>query len=136
MLKGGRINGMTAQPLIDYLQQWYIDAGILRSARPWCVFEVEQPFNRENIFKYFDVTDLAKKYSERFVTTDQLQKKPHAYLQTEINIIYGFRKAFVCRHKTRLQLYRDDASQKAYHCQRAIIAAFTKFNVAKDAAEQ
>ena len=125
---------MRAKEAIDGLQAWTLEAATKRTNRPWCLFGLTK-IDVESITALFDRSELVSEYNTRYNEHDPLKKKPHSYLQTEINLVYGMQKAFTARHRSRLQVYRDDAAQKAYHCRRAVTKAFTKFTVTQAAAE-
>lgn len=122
--------------LIEQFQHWALESGTLRSDRKWCLFGLSFPINRESLAKLFDKKELVDKYVERYKEKDPAKVKPTSYIQAEINLIYGFHKGMTARHKTRLQIYRDDAAQKVYHCRRAVSSAFERFSSATDAAEK
>lgn len=127
---------MRAKELISEFQKWAIDAATLRVERPWCTFGMTAPFTADQIAAYFDRSELVDKYVAQYNEIDPSKKRAHSFFQTEINLIYGFHKAFVGRHRTRMQTYRDDAAQKAFHCRRAVTKAFTKFSDIASRAEQ
>lgn len=126
---------MRGEDVVNALQDWSLEAGTKRVERPWCLFGLTAAFNQENIAKLFDRSEIGKEYQKRYVEIDPHKKKPHSFLQIEAHLIYGAHKAFVARHKTRLQHYRDDASQKAYHTRRAVTKAFGKLNALQSKAE-
>lgn len=126
---------MDSEQVIQKLQDWAVEAAVKRSDRPWCLFGLEGPITRESLAALFDRTDLFAKYAERFNETDPVKKKPHSFLQVEAHLLYGTHKALVARHKTRLQAYRDDSSQKAYHVRRTVDKAYSRFKSLRDRAE-
>lgn len=126
---------MTGSQVIDMLQAWAIEAATKRSDRPWCLFGLEEPFNHEAVAALFDRSALFAQYEKRYNETDPIKKKPHSFLQVECHLIYGTHKAFVARHKTRLQAYRDDSSQKAFHVRRTVEKAYSRFNALQEKAE-
>lgn len=117
---------MTGEESIKLLQDWLLEAGTKRSDRPWCLFGVEDPVDRLEVTNRFDRSDLFQQHAERYQEADPIRKKPHSFLQVECHLLYGIHKAFVARHKTRLQAYRDDASQKVYHTRRAIDRSYSR----------
>lgn len=126
---------MSAQSLLTQLQDWSLTAATRRGDRPWCTFGLDGAPTQEAVAKLFNRDDLVKKYKDRYNDRDPQSKQPHSYLQVEIGLLYGMHKAFVSRHKTRLQCYRDDSSQKAYHTRRAVTKAWKKFEVSRDEAD-
>lgn len=126
---------MTGDELIDKLQTWAVEAATKRSDRPWCLFGLDTPFNREAVSDLFDTSKLSEKYVERYNENDPIKKKPHSFLQVEAHLIYGTHKAFVARHKTRLQAYRDDSSQKAFHVRRTVAKAYARLNALQEKAK-
>lgn len=125
-----------AKELISSFQSWAMEAGTRRVLRPWCLLGFDGKLLSKEIASFFDRTELAKQYAARYNERDPLKKRAHSYLQIEINLIYGFQKAFVTRHKTRMQIYRDDSSQKAVHCRRNITKAFSWYENSSAKAEQ
>lgn len=126
---------MTGNDVISKLQSWSVEAATKRSNRPWCLFGLDKPFNQENVAALFNRSELFGKYAERYNETDPIKKKPHSFLQVECHLIYGTHKAFVARHKTRLQAYRDDSAQKAFHVRRTVEKAYARFNALQEKAE-
>lgn len=122
--------------LIQQFQDWAVESGTLRSNRKWCLFGLTFPITRESLANLFTSKDLVAKFEERYKEKDPSKVKPISYVQAEINLLYGFQKAMTVRHKTRLQIYRDDAAQKVYHCRRAVTSAFEQFSLFSDAAEE
>jgi len=126
---------MKAKEAIDKLQEWSLDAAVKREVREWCLLGLDEPITQSSIAKLFDSSEVAEEYARRYVEKDPLKKRPHSFLQIEAHLIYGLRKAFTARHRTRLQHYRDDASQKAFHTRRTLMNAYAKFQAASDKAE-
>lgn len=119
---------MRGENVVTAIQDWTMEAGTRRVDRPWCLFGLDLPITQANLAKLFDRQEISEEYKLRFAQTDPLKKKPHSFLQIEAHLVYGAHKAFVARHKTRLQHYRDDASQKAFHNRRAVTKAFAKLS--------
>ncbi len=134
---------MTIKELILKFLSWtgtvveYRRDGIPNS-RSWATkgLEYEEDFTFEAMQKFFDRTKLNAEYVKRRKETNPKAKVPHAYLQTEINMIYSFHKSFASRQKSRLQYYRDDLAQKDYHTSSAINIALGKFESNKEKAEK
>lgn len=127
---------MDGKQAVDEVVNWCVSAATLRTTRPWCLFGLTGPVTGEKLRELFDRSDLEKKYADRVNEKDPQKKRQHSYVQTEISLVYGIHKAMAARHRSRLQLYRDDASQKAYHTRRAVQAGQTKLQTAIEKAEQ
>lgn len=126
---------MRANELIAQLQDWALQVGTKRTNRPWCLFGLVAPINQKEVAKLFDRSEVGKEYKARYAETMPSKKKPHSFLQLEAHLIYSAHKAFIARHKTRLQYYRDDAAQKAYHIRRAVTKSFSRFSALQAKAE-
>jgi hypothetical protein len=86
--------------------------------------------------KFFDRTDQNDKYVERFKEQETKQRKPTAWYQNEINMIYSFHKCFAMRNQTRLQYYRNDLSQKGARNYSSINNAIGKFLMYRELTEK
>lgn len=126
---------MTGNEVINQLQEWSSEVATKRSNRPWCLFGLTEPFSREAVDALFDRSELFTQYEKRYNENDPIKKRPHSFLQVECHLIYGTHKAFVARHKTRLQAYRDDSSQKAFHVRRTVDKAYSRLNALQEKAE-
>ena len=126
----------SAKEAMDSLQDWSLKAATLRVERPWCMFGLDTQATPAAIAALFDRSVLVKEYIARYNELAPKKKKPHSYLQSEINLLYGMHKAFVARHRTRLETYRDDASQKGYHTRRTVTRAMSKFSTTQAKAEE
>lgn len=126
---------MNAKELIAELQRWALEAATKRSIRPWCLLGFTSSFNHKNIANLFGRNEIGQEYKARYQETVPSKKKPHSFFQIEAHLLYGAHKAFVARHKTRMQYYRDDSAQKAYHTRRAVDKAFSRLSVLQSKAE-
>ena len=127
---------MDGKQAVDGVINWCMSAATLRADRPWCLFGLVGPVTSAKLRELFDRTQLQKTYADRFNEKDPQRKRQHSYVQTEIGLVYGVHKAMAARHRSRLQLYRDDSSQKAYHTRRAVQAGMVKLQTAVGKAEQ
>lgn len=89
-----------------------------------------------SIQDFFDRKGKNSEYKSNYEEEDIKGKQPYAWLQAEINAIYGFHKCFAMRNHTRLQLYRNDLSQKGARAYSAIHDAVGVFLHKKEASEQ
>ena len=71
-----------------------------------------QDLKLEEYQTFFDRESQNSEYETRYNEKAGSNKKPYAYLQNEINLVYSFHKCFAMRNTTRLQLYRNDLSMK------------------------
>ena len=130
---------MSIKELLTSLKSWMeavYSSTANMEARPWCDLGHKEALNQEKIREHFDREELNKIYETRVKEEDYTKKQPYAFVQAEINLIYGFHKCFVARHKTRLQHYRDDCAQKHYHTRSAIELSEGKFYAARNKAEK
>lgn len=88
------------------------------------------------IAEHFDREDLNTQFEKQYNGSDIPTKECHSYTQVEINLIAAAHRSFAARHKTRMQLYRDDCEVKRYHTTSAITVAYAKHSVAKERAEE
>lgn len=82
-------------------------------------------------FDLFERDDLNEKYTTNYKLPAE-SKESYAFQQQEINMINSFHKGFAMRHKTRLQYYRNDLSQKDVHTYTAVNNAVGKFKAHSD----
>lgn len=85
--------------------------------------------------QFFDRKEHNQKYEQRYNEKNIPSKKPYGWIQTEINLIYSFHKCFAMRNQTRLQLYRNDLSQKGKRTKNSTYASVGKFESLKEKAE-
>lgn len=67
-----------------------------------------------NLQTVTDRSNLNSEVIQRIPVQDVNSKQGIGALKIQISSLYSFQKCFVARHKTRVQYYRDDLSQKAY----------------------
>lgn len=125
--------------LIKSLVEWIEKTGeslINFSPRKWCLFDIPN-LTKEAIRKFFDRSALNNQYIKYFnEANDLLISYPYLYLQKEIDLIYGFHKSFVERHKTRLQVYRADCVEKRVYVPGALNTGLARFTVERELAEK
>lgn len=97
--------------------------------RSWCNLGFTEALSLEKMRRFFDRSELNKDYEARRKPKAGEAKRPHAYVQAEVHLIYGFHKSFVHRHKTRLQCYKDDCLQKGFNVQSSVNIGYAKFAV-------
>jgi hypothetical protein len=90
----------------------------------------------EKFQKFFDRKDKNSEYKSNYKQGGIAGKKSYAWLQNEINMIYSFHKSFAMRNQTRLQLYRNDLSQKGARMSSAVNIGLGKFLHKKDEADK
>lgn len=81
---------------------------------------------------FFDRSKQNATYVKLFNDTNIPGKKPHAFYQQEINMIYSYHKCFAMRHRSRLEYYRCDMSQKGARAYSAINIGLAKFMHLRD----
>jgi hypothetical protein len=62
----------------------------------------------------FDRKESNENYVKLYNEPKLENRKPLVYVQKDIDATYSLHKSFVVRHKTRLQIYRDDFANKAH----------------------
>jgi len=128
---------MTLKEMLDQVQSWLMSAGTLRKNRPWFFFTpLSSPPSKSEVDEAFDVSESSTQYRERYEEKNIDKRKGFVHLQVEADYVYGAKKAFVARHRSRLQLYRDDAAMKAFHVRRTLQAASQKYDEFKAKTEQ
>lgn len=96
------------------------DSNITIAARKWCLMGFNQAINQENIRAFFDRSKLNEDYIKKYSTRNLADQKAYSHIQLEINAIYSLHKSFASRHKTRLQYYTNDFSQKTTRTKAAL----------------
>jgi len=99
-----------ADVLPKLLEWWDYAAGSMHGK--WCMLGFDKTITSANIRAHFDRQDLNTAFVERYVQQDLRKKQDHLSYGAEIDLVYGFSKAFAARHRTRLQLYADDWANK------------------------
>lgn len=112
--------------------------------RQWCTFSdlatsdscnnsgVLKSLKREDIAAAFSRKTLNDEHDKRYNEGKPGKVQPYAYLQYEINQIYGAQKSVVARHKTRLQSYVDDCAQKNFFLYNSLQKGLGTFNFQSD----
>lgn len=119
-----------------WMKKTYTFTSSTTPPREWCLLGLTEPLTQENIATYFDRQELNDQYVEEYNNIDPETKKPHSYIQAEIDQIYSFQKSFVSRHKSRLQMYRDDCAQKNYHTWNSVMLGYGRLTGEKETAEK
>lgn len=134
---------MKIEELLRNYNQWATDVVNLRldnkeKSRDWLYKQLGLTYTPElkKLQEFFDRTAQNEEYVKRYNEESIPAKKPHAWYQTEINMIYSFHKCFAMRYNTRLQYYRNDMSQKGKRNITAINQALAKFMLLRDMAEK
>jgi hypothetical protein len=118
---------VTFNELFIRYQDWLVEACDNFNNRPWCLLGFNARISEKEFKAYFDREELNDQYKSAFNAESQQAKVPHTFIQAEIQLIHGFHKSMVARHKTRLQVYRDDFAQKRYHIRRALDQAYNHY---------
>jgi 16S rRNA G1207 methylase RsmC len=82
---------------------------------------------QSNLQSVTDRSSINSQIAQRIVVQDVNQKQGIASLKTELAQLYSFQKCFVARHRTRLQYYRDDLSQKGQRNMYAVQLSYDNF---------
>lgn len=105
----------------------------------WCFNALGWPKDKAVGLKecqnFFDRTKLNAEYEARYKVTEAAARKPYAWYQNEINLIYSFHKCFATRYHSRLQFYRHDLSQKGIRNFSTIRLGVIKFLYKSELAE-
>jgi hypothetical protein len=80
-----------------------------------------------NLRTVTDRSSINDQISQRLQVQNADQKQGIHTLKIQLSTLYSFQKCFVARHKTRLQYYRDDLSQKAYRNMLAVQQSYSAF---------
>ena len=113
----------TLLTLINGFVQWFTTtiptgrlAGDSNPTRIWYTKALgyKLGFDQSSLQTVTDRTALNAEIIARNAIQDVNKKQGIQALKTEIDNMYSFQKCFVARHRTRLQYYRDDLSQKGY----------------------
>ena len=137
----------TTEKLIFKYIDWTVDAdnSVVKlrlkneeKGRDWFykTLDYDKDYTTKDCQEFFDRTKLNDTYSERYLSTDIPNKKPHSWYQKDINCVYSFHKCFAMRNVSRLQYYRQDLSQKGQRNKAALLNSLAKFAHLKDSAEQ
>lgn len=120
----------------DWLKNAYTSVAEGSEVRKWCMLGLEKNPTLDSINEHFDREELNNKFKEQYNNTDLPSKEAYAYTQTEVHMIAAAHRSFAARHKTRMQVYRDDCQVKNYHITSAITMGYVKHLVAKEKAEE
>jgi len=105
----------TFSPFITNYKVWLDsarDTVLKAGVRTYCLLGAEQLDWRYFRDTLFNRDDANKTYVANYKSLDLKAKKPGTTLQRDINATFSLHRSFVTRHKTRLQVYRDDLSNK------------------------
>lgn len=95
--------------------------------RTWCLLGMKESLTNDNIRTYFNRDELNAEYVKRFNANQIKTKQATAMIKCEINYIYGFQKGFTNRHKSRLQVYRDDVECKTIRTWNAVTKSVANY---------
>lgn len=104
--------------------------------RKWCTLGMAKSTSAKNINDYFDRTAMNTLYKEQYKNDNFRTKEAYAYTQVEVQLVAATHRSFANRHKTRIQIYRDDCAQKHYHVKSAITMGYVKHVIAKERSEE
>ena len=121
--------------LMSALDQWW-EAIAGKTKNVWCLLGCKDQLTRANIQTYFDRTEVNKECVARYNESNLMKKKDHLTYSAEISYIYGFSKSFAARHRTRLQLYADDWSNKKVRTASAVNIGYSSFLFMRRMGEQ
>lgn len=105
----------TFSPFLIPYQRWLGEvrnSSVLASARTYCLLGAERldwRYYRDILFNRDEANAI---YVKNYTSKDLKTKQPGTTLQRDINATYSLHRSFVARHKTRMQTYRDDLSNK------------------------
>lgn len=108
------------------------------SGYQWSVkdLEYEGDFTLEDLQDFFDREQLNSDYKREYEKDEVADKKAYGFSKTDAALIAGFHRSFAARHKTRLQLYRDDLSMKGKRVPGNIYNTLGKHEAKKQAVEE
>lgn len=86
-------------------------------------------FTQANLQTVTDRSILNSDYNSRLQIKNVNQKQGGQSIKIELNELYSFQKCFVARHRTRIQYYRDDLSQKGYRNMYAVALSYDNFQL-------
>lgn len=98
------------------------------ASRPWTYIGsfYNDALTKQAMVSFFDRQDKNKIYTDEVENINSA--KGYAHLEMEINSIYGSHKCFAQRHKTRLQYYEDDLSNKGCRIGRNLNKSIGRMN--------
>jgi hypothetical protein len=102
-------------------RKWYID--VLSDITSLKSADLRKATQRE---------DLNKEYITRYKVDTPAERKGISALKLEISQLYSFNKVLVLRHRTRVQYYKDDLSQKGARNMYTLWQSFAPFKRFKD----
>ncbi len=110
----------TLEELFNKVKTWFeedIPQARLRldqQGRKWFLKAIDwnEDLTLKSLRKATDRQQLNQQFKERYKEDNPQAKKGISALKIEVGQLYSFNKSLVQRHKTRLQYYRDDLSQK------------------------
>ncbi len=101
------------------------DSSLLGLARKYCLLDAAQldwRYFRDTLFDRKEANATFVKVYESNVLDE---KKPLVTLHKDIDATYSMHRCFAVRHKTRMQLYRDDLSNKGKRLRMSVEIAET-----------
>jgi hypothetical protein len=110
----------TLEELFDKLHPWFEEnipnarKQLDSEGRKWflSILDWSQDLKESSLRKATDREQLNTDFRARYKEEDPQSKKGISAIKLEISQLYSFNKSLVLRHKSRLQCYRDDLSQK------------------------
>ena len=100
------------------------DAVLTGSTRAYCLLNAKQLDWRYFRDTLFDRKEANKTFVDIYESHDPKKKKPLVTLHKDIDATYSLHKSFAARHKTRIQIYRDDLANKGQRIKSSV--AFTE----------
>lgn len=110
---------ISTKEYIPKFQEWLGEAtSSLATAgkeRTWAMMSYfGKSLTKANIIAFFERVALNDRYVAIVESKSGKHDEAYGQIELEINNIFGFQKGFAARHKTRLQYYEDDLSNKGH----------------------
>jgi hypothetical protein len=125
---------MTVSEYIEKFEDWQqtvVDS--LSKDRKWCTLDVEK-LDKESVDTAFNTDEQEEAYLKGIENGEK--QEPYAFLQLDSDVIFSFHKCFTMRHKTRLQNYRDDLSNKDTRVKMALRLGKAKYDLVQSIARE
>lgn len=108
------------------------------SGYQWAVKDLEYTgdFSLENLQEFFDREQQNSDYKREYEKEEVKDKKAYGFSKTDANLIAAFHRSFASRHKTRLQIYRDDMSMKGKRIPGNVYNSLGKLEAKKQAVDK
>lgn len=106
---------------------------ISNEARKWTLEQIgfTDPLLVANLVRFIDRSALNTLFEQYYASTSPAQQKGTAMIKIAISFLYSYAKGLVSRHKTRLQIYRDDLSQKGARTMVSFAQSYRSYKAVK-----